>query len=178
MMPHIWLNKGFSANQGFAAAVRSADPHVLVSLSHVDDRPEITGSSSMTIDKEPEVLTGIQYIEYALDVIGKAKSRGMPITALLATRHRQALAENKDTLEQQGVRVCAGSSEPDLLKICENKYKFSMKLKEAGIPVPETIEVISAAEARRAIREIENFGYEVCVKPSVGVLRSRILEIL
>lgn len=169
MNPHIWLNKGFSSMHGFAEAIRERDPAFHVSLSHVDDRPEITSLSFFKMPREPEVANQSDYVTFTLETIQGSKSTLAPITALLATRHRQAISENRAALEELGVRVCVGSTDPALLKACENKSKFTHMMKSAGLPVPETIQVVTEHEARNAIREIENKGYESCIKPAVGV---------
>jgi len=84
----------------------------------------------------------------------------------LATYELQNLAGNISLFEAMGVRIAV--SDADNLEIANNKGKISQKLREVGLPSPESVMI---EEIEEFIDAVERLGYPekpVCFKPQVG----------
>lgn len=169
MRKHIWINQGFSSMRDIALQIREHAPTSLLSVTHKDDRPEITALSDFPLDLESRSSDADEYLAYVVNYIDLCRHRNVPLSAILATRYRRTIQKNIELFAGRGIRICTGSTDANWLDICENKTLFTNKLVEAGLPVPKTIEVNTGDEVAKAIKEIESLGHTACIKPSIGV---------
>ena len=65
-------------------------------------------------------------------------------------------------LESHGIRCI---NRLDTIEVCSDKLRTSLALARAGIPTPRTL---VAADPASALRAIEELGYPVVIKPTVG----------
>jgi hypothetical protein len=169
MRKHLWINQGFSSMRDIALQIKEHEPTTLLSVTHKDDRPEITGLSDFPLDLEARSGNAEEYLAYVMNYIDQCRHRNVPLSAILATRYRRTIQNNIDLFVGRGIRICTGSTDVEWLDICENKTLFTNKLAEAGLPVPRTIEVNTGDDVAKAIKEIKGLGHTACIKPAIGV---------
>jgi len=169
MRKHLWINQGFSSMRDIALQIKEYDSTALLSVTHKNDRPEITCLSDFVLDSEPQLCDADEYLAYVTNYIDHCRHRHKPLSAILATRHRHSIQMNLHLFAGRGIRICTGSTDADWLDICENKTVFTQKLIEAGLPAPRTIEVNTGEDVAKAIRKIEQDGHTACIKPAIGV---------
>jgi hypothetical protein len=169
MRKHLWINQGFSSTRDIALQIKEHDPSAHLSVTHKDDRPEITDLSSFRLDLEAKICDPAEYLAYVVNYVDQCRHSNTPVSAILATRYRRTIQKNLHLFAGRGIRFCTGSTDAEWLDICENKTLFTNKLVEAGLPVPTTIEVTTGDEAAKAINKIESLGHAACIKPAVGV---------
>jgi hypothetical protein len=164
MKPTLWLNQMHASQRDVAELVRKGSlGNIKVISSHGSDREDIF----MTADEhfvEPPAGGDFDYADWAL---ATARDRG--VTAMVGMRHRKQLIAARDRFAARGVRLAAGAVEASVIDLCDHKDRFTAAMKDAGIPVSETIAVDDLDGLRAAIDDIAATGTEVCVKPAVGV---------
>jgi hypothetical protein len=169
MRKHIWINQGFSSARDIAIQIKEVFPEAMLTITHKDDRPEITGLSDVAHDKEAKSPEPQEYLAYVMNYLDHCRHQNIPLSAILAVRFRRTIQRNIHLFDGRGIRVCTGSTDADWLDICENKTLFTEKLVDAGIPTPKTIEVHTGDDVAKAINTIESLGLRACIKPAVGV---------
>lgn len=121
----VWLAKTFKdalRNEGIDGKVVSLDIDPLSAGLYVSDKHYLVPSSSAR-----------NFISTVLEICKKEN-----IKLLIPTRDGELLlfAENKEKFEKQG--TCVMVSNPEIIEICNDKYKFYQFLAENNIPTPKT----------------------------------------
>lgn len=169
MRKHLWINQGFSSSREIALQIKEFVPETLLTVTHKDDRPEITSLSDFPTEQEAKKPEADEYLAYIVNYLDHCRHHNKPLSAFLAVRYRRTIQRHIHLFEGRGLRVCTGSTDAEWLDTCENKTRFTEKLVEAGIPTPKTIEVSTGDDVAEAIKEIENLGHVACIKPAFGV---------
>lgn len=172
MKQHIWINQGFSSTRDIALQIKSLSPNTVLTVTHKDERPEITNLSDRGPVGEPRNTTPEEYLAFAVNLIDSARHDSMPVSGMIATRYRRTIARNIELFHNRGVKVFTGSKSGDLLDLCEDKALFTTALSDAGIPVPLTFEASTSTEIKAAMEDVKAAGLQPCIKPAIGVYGS------
>ena len=121
----VWLVKAFKdalKQEGIDGKVISVDINPLSAGFYVSDKHYLIPSSS-----DPNFIPAV------LEICKKEN-----IKLLIPTRDGELLlfAKNKEKFENQGTHVMI--SNPEVIKICNDKYKFYQFLTRNNIPIPKT----------------------------------------
>jgi carbamoylphosphate synthase large subunit len=155
-----------ASQRGIAELVRrGSNGNIRVVSSHKTDREDIF----MTADEyfvEPS-SRGDEDFDYAEWALNTASAKN--VAGIVAMRNRKKMIAIRDKFSIRGIRLAAGAMNAETIDLCDRKDLFTVAMKEAGVPVAETIPANNLGELRSAITDIAATGTEVCVKPAVGV---------
>ncbi|GGK19945.1 ATP-grasp domain-containing protein [Salinarimonas ramus] len=168
-MKTILFTQGHASQRAVVRLARAAFSHadLRVLASHCDDREDILeGADEALVEpaRPDPRAEGAPHAEWLLD-----RARSLGVGAILAMRNRTALVEARETFAAAGIRVACGATSREALETCERKDVFAARLREAGLPVPETIAVVDEAGLAHALASLEGAEGGVCVKPASGV---------
>lgn len=144
----VWLVKAFKNalhNEGIEGKVISVDANPMSAALYVSDKHYIVPFTS-----DP------RYLPTLLDICSKED-----VSLIIPTRDAELpfFAKNKHLFEEQGIKVMV--SDPPIIDVCNDKYKFYQFLKDHNINTPETYlpEQIKAGISPK---------YPVIIKPRYG----------
>ena len=129
----------------------------------VDSRQDAAGSiladefAIIPLAKEPN------YIDSLLKV---SQRFGVQVILPLNTAELLKLAENKDKFLEKGIKISL--SEPEALKIANNKYLLMEICRQHNIPTPDFFLASSHEELEKRIKELGYPSKDVCLKPPVS----------
>lgn len=166
-MKTILFTQGHASQRAVVRLARAGLPGAIRAVaSHADDREDILDGADLALAEpaqpDPRAV-GAPYADWLLE---RARAEGAQ--AVLAMRNRTALVVRRDDFAAAGLRLACGAVTLEALEICERKDVFAARLREAGLPVPETIGIVDEAGLAHAVSLLAETG-DVCVKPATGV---------
>jgi len=172
MPVRVWFNKGFSVLQGLLDYVKAEDAgrrfHLVASHPVEHAMPRLSADEWHI---EPD-LSGTAYVDWCLHF---CKEQGIDL--FVPARAAIDIADREAEFIAQGTQLLR-VAKPEILRMLEDKGRFTLLLNETITPAPDTREVRNLAEFRVACEDLGQHHGTLCIKPSVSVfgLGFRVLD--
>lgn len=152
--------EGFSSQREMILAAKRARENIKIAACHSEGRPEILYCADYHW-VEPEDIAG------KITLIEEIASK-YPLRAVHASKHGDKICAHRRRIEALGVRVIAGSLDPEYFQIASSKLQFADYMQSKGLPVVSSRMIHNAQELSEAILD---YGGELdlCIKPDNGI---------
>ncbi len=159
----VYYNHGFAVISDALAIIRAhAGETVRLIASHRDaSAPSLRAADIAII--EPYPIADEDYLAWCLDLCATHK-----VDLFLAQTRARMLSDYVADFAAIGTQLLVAGDRATL-DLIDDKARFYPAAITAGLPMPQTIEVTTAAQFDAACAALTAAGHEPCIKPPIGI---------
>jgi predicted ATP-grasp superfamily ATP-dependent carboligase len=163
-MHTVYFNKTFSHIRSVMALIRAGDTEKSIRLVCSSPNPHFAGFlEAHTACLEPKGVTGLRYLEFALNFCDKHG-----IALFYPGKEAALMAQHREQFFSIGTRIISVAA-PIVLEGLHDKAAFYQRYASAIIPVPDFVAVNSYEEFLAGYQALRQKHSVLCIKPAVSV---------
>jgi hypothetical protein len=129
--------------------------------SHRNARPEILSEADIAYLEPDETEVLLPFIA--------GVCRKNNVVAIHAGKRGHILEGYRDAIEEMGVKLTTGATNPETFELADNKAEFSARMMAYGLTSVVSVKVQSPDELASAIEDFESREVLPCIKPVKGI---------